>query len=212
MFSYWHRNRADSTPESWHNFCCPDSPFLAVPAHTRPSPATLLTVYPSELLFLRSGDARGPVQLCWGVTVEGIGSPTSFDLKHSAWRFFPQQSVPQAWALVVWWLTLLSRVSWYWDSFFCFTTNFLCPWESHLIYYSLNTTEKTMLFFLSTGVVRTVLLPLRGECMAPWHLDRQKNGTFKTLWKSWDLHCNTKSFVKDRKDRFFLLTEELKWL
>lgn len=212
MFSYWHRNRAGSTPESWHNMQChPDSPFLAVPAHTRPSPATLLTVYPSELLFLRSGDARGPVQLCWGATVEGIGSPTSFSLKHSAWLFFPQQSVPQAWALVVWWLTLLSRVSWYWDSFFCFTTDFLCPWESHLIYYSLNTTEKTRLFFLSTGVMKTVLLHLRGECMAPWHLERQKNGTFKTL-KKLGPSLQHKVICKRQKGPFFLLIEELKWL
>lgn len=179
MFSYWHRNRADSTPESWHNMqCCPESPLLAVPAHTRHSPVTPLTTYPSELLFLQSADARGPMQLCWGVTVEGIGSPTSFNLKHLAWPFFLQQSEPQDWALVVWWLTLLSRVSWCWDSFLCFTTDFLCPWESHLIYYSLNTTEKMMLFFLSKGVLRTVLSPLRGVHMAPWHLDRQKNGTF----------------------------------
>lgn len=161
--------------------CCPETPLLA---QMWQSPMTPLTMYPSELLCLRSADAWGPMQLCWGVSVEGTGSPTSFHLKHLAWLFFfPHQNVPQAWALVVSWLTLLSRVSWYWDSFFCFTTDFLHPWESHLIYYSLNTTDKRTLFFLSKGVVRTVLLPLRGQCVALWHLDRQKTRTFKLIEK-----------------------------
>lgn len=155
-------------------------------------------LYILQTLFLQSANAWGPVQLCWGVTVERIGSPTTFNLKHLVWLFFSQQSVPQAWALVVWWLTLLSRVSWYWDSVFCLTTDFLCPSESHLSYHSLHSTAKKMLFFLSRGVMRTVLLPLRGEGMVPWRFDRRKNGIFLTHWESWNIYCDTVSCEKQR--------------
>lgn len=50
--------------------------------------------------------------------------------------------------------------------------------RSHLIY-SFNTADKTMLFFLGKSVMRTVLFPLRGQCMSLWYLDKQKNRTFK---------------------------------
>lgn len=167
---------ADNTGESWHTVqCCPPSLLPAVPCNTP-------YCVPFRA-FVFADNSWGLMQLHWKLK-EGIGSPTSCNWKHFIWLhfFFPQQSVPRAWALVVWWLTLLARVSWYWDSFFCFTTDFLCPWESRLIYYSLNTAEKTMLFFLSKGAGRTTLLSLRGERVVLRHPDRQKNGTFQTEW------------------------------
>lgn len=151
--------------------CCPQSPLLAVLCYTPCS------VSFRAFVFAVSQFTRSHAALLGSKGRHWKSHQFQFEAL-SLTFFFPQQSVPRAWALVVWWLTLLSRVSWYRDSFFCFTTDFLCPWESHLIYHSLNTTEKMMLFFLSKSIRRTILLPLRGECIALCHLDRQKNGTF----------------------------------
>lgn len=147
MLPHWHRNCVDKTRESWNTGqCCPPSPFLAVPCNSSDCVSFRAFVF-AVRQFMRSHAA-----LLKSKGRDWKSHQFQFETFSLTLCFFLQQSVPQAWALVVWWLTLLSRVSWYWDSFFCFTTDFLCPWESHLIYCSLNTTEKTMLFFLRKGI------------------------------------------------------------
>lgn len=134
-------------PELWHNMqCCQESPLPCCPSLQEAVPCNTACHVSLRYLVLVSQCTRSCAALLeincgrdWKLHQFQFGTFIS--------TFFPSANCASD--LVVWMIP---------GFLFCFTTEFLYCWESDLIYYSLNTTEKAMQLFLS-----------KGACLSWWH-------------------------------------------